>query len=474
MSKQNKTSPPKPVDEQSADPIKEPAILQDDQLSKTTTDDIDEPSLVILPQEDLKISSDLAQATIDRLATLSELDYELERTETAKSLNNMSVRSLDKLVKKAKSKVASEFSQGSVIDTEPYAEPVTDITLVADQISQIFDDHIACTDAVKVAATLWILMTWVILASHILPIAWINAPEKRCGKSSLLTLMSRMSKRSLPTSNITTSALFRSIESYEPTLFIDEFDSFINDNEGLRGVLNAGHSRDNPYIIRCVGDENEPTLFNVYGAKAVSGIGTIPSTLIDRSISLTLQRKMKHETKKRVRYLPEDVTNTIQSKLARWSDDNLQAVKDARPVLPVTINDRAQDNWEILLKIALVLGDGWLERAYRACIEISGIENEELSLNEQLLSDIQTVYKLRNIETLLTRDLIKLLCRDPEMPWSTCNDRKPITSNKIGSMLKGFRISSKDMRTLDLYGKDVRSKGYDINDFQDAFSRYLS
>lgn len=118
MSKNDHISLPELADKQSADPIKKLLILQDDQLSKTTTDDIDEPSSIILPQQNLKISSDLAQNAIDRLATLSELDYELERTEIAKSLNNMSVRSLDKLVKKAKNKVASEFSKGSVVDTK--------------------------------------------------------------------------------------------------------------------------------------------------------------------------------------------------------------------------------------------------------------------------------------------------------------------------------------------------------------------
>lgn len=473
MSKNNKAAPPETVDEPSVDTIKKPSTLPDAQLLETTTDDIDQPSSVILPQQELKISSDLAQDIINKLAVLSELEYELERTETAKSLNNMSVRSLDKLVKKARNELNSETSESLVVDTEPHAEPVLDIASIVSLIYQILEDHIACTDAVKVAATLWILMTWFIPAAHILPIAWINAPEKRCGKSTLLTLMSRMSKRSLSTSNITGPALFRCIETYKPTLFIDEIDTFINDSENIRGVMNAGHSLENAYIIRCVGDDNEPVPFNVYGAKAISGIGKIPSTLIDRSISLTLERKMKHETKKRVRDLPADVTNTIQSKLARWSDDNLQAVKDAKPVLPVTINDRAQDNWEILLKIALVLGDGWLERAYSACIEISGIENEELSLNEQLLLDIQTVYKSRNAEKLSTKDLIKLLCLDPEMPWSTFNDRKPITPIKIGSMLRGFRISSKTVRTLDLNGNEIRKNGYNINQFQDAFLRYL-
>ena len=472
MSKNNKAALSEIVDEHPVDSIKKPTILQDGQLSETTTDDIDQPSSIILPQQDLKISSDLAQATIDRLATLSELEYELERTETAKSLNNMSVRSLDSLVKKAK--VGSKTSESLVIDTEPYAEPVADIALLADQISQILDDHIACTDAVNTAATLWIILTWVIQASHILPIAWINAPEKRCGKSTLLTLMSRLSKKSLSTSNISASALFRSIESYKPTLFIDEIDTFINDNEGIRGVLNAGYSRDNPYIIRCVGDDNEPVLFNVYSAKAISGIGKIPDTLIDRSIPLTIRRKMKNETKKQVRALPVGITNTIQSKLARWSSDNMAAVKAAKPVLPPYINDRAQDNWEILLKIAMVLGDEWLEKAHNACIEISGIESDEPSLNEQLLADIKVVFNLYETNRLLSRDLLTGLCRDPEMIWSTLNHGKPITLHQISKRLSEFNISSKDMRTLDLRGKEVRGKGYDINDLNDAFTRYLS
>ena len=118
MSKYNKATALETIEEQSVDRIKKPNILPDAQLLETTTDDIDQPSSDILPQQDLKISSDLAQIAIDRLAKLSELDYELERTETAKSLNNMSVRSLDKLVNKARSKIKSEASESLVVDTD--------------------------------------------------------------------------------------------------------------------------------------------------------------------------------------------------------------------------------------------------------------------------------------------------------------------------------------------------------------------
>ncbi|MFT5451300.1 MAG: hypothetical protein ACI9N9_000784 [Enterobacterales bacterium] len=468
MSKHNQTPPFKPFDEQSFDPINELAILQDDQLSKTTTDDIDQPSLDILSQNVPKISSEKAKSIINDIAKLPELDYQLARIHTAKFLN-VTLKAFDQLVKSARNKLDAGKDEGLVVYTKPSSEPVLDIALIVSLIYQILEDHVACTDSVKVAATLWILMTWFIPASHVLPIAWINAPEKRCGKSTLLTLMSRLSKKSLSTSNITGSALFRSIESYKPTLFIDEIDTFINDNEGIRGVLNAGHSRDNPYIMRCVGDDNEPISFNVYGAKAISGIGKIPDTLIDRSIPLTLRRKMKNESKKRVRDLPIDVTNKIQSQLARWSNDNMTAIEEAKPVLPPYINDRAQDNWEILLKIAMILGDDWLEQAYKSCIEISGVENDDPSIAEQLLADIQTVFKIKNTDRLLTRDLISGLCHDPEMLWVTFNQGKRITARQVANILSGFRISSKDLRV-----GNARGKGYDLGNFQDTFSRYLS
>ncbi len=117
-------------------------------------------------------------------------------------------------------------------------------------------------------------------AMEISPIACITAPEKRCGKTQFLNVISELVKRPMPTSNITAAALFRSIEKWTPTLLIDEADSFIKDSEDLRGILNAGHGRRSSYVIRTVGDNHEPKKFNVWGAKAISGIGHLPDTLI--------------------------------------------------------------------------------------------------------------------------------------------------------------------------------------------------
>jgi hypothetical protein len=44
---------------------------------------------------------------------------------------------------------------------------------------------------------------------------------------------------------------------HRPTLVIDEVDTFLPENEELRGVLNSGHRCDGE-ISRCVGTMNRP------------------------------------------------------------------------------------------------------------------------------------------------------------------------------------------------------------------------
>src|SRR6185437_3895659 len=146
------------------------------------------------------------------------------------------------------------------------------------------------------AVALWILFTYAIDGARISPKLAITSPTPRCGKSTLLALVAALVPRPLVASNISPAAVFRVIEKSNPTLLIDEADSFLKDNEGLRGVLNSGHSRDGAYVIRCVGDNLEPTRFCTWCAQAVGLIGSLPATLADRSIEVRLQRKRAGES----------------------------------------------------------------------------------------------------------------------------------------------------------------------------------
>ena len=140
--------------------------------------------------------------------------------------------------------------------------------------------------------------------------AIITAPEKRCGKSQFLFLLGRMVNRPFAASNITPAALFRSIDLWQPTLLIDEADTFIHENLELRGLLNCGHSRELAKVVRVVGDKQILKCFYVWGAKALAGIGRLADTLVDRAISLELRRKLPYERTERLRNAEPELFET--------------------------------------------------------------------------------------------------------------------------------------------------------------------
>jgi hypothetical protein len=65
---------------------------------------------------------------------------------------------------------------------------------------------------------------------------------------------------------------------------IDEADTFLYDNDELRGVLNG--NRKGSTVLRTVGDDHEPRAFATYSACAIAMIGALPDTLHDRAVTL--------------------------------------------------------------------------------------------------------------------------------------------------------------------------------------------
>ena len=105
------------------------------------------------------------------------------------------------------------------------------------------------------AAVLWCA------ASHAQP-SWEHAPrlavlspEKRCGKSRLMDVAEALCYQPIVTVNASTAAVVRSItEEDPPTLMVAEADTIFGtkkaaeNNEDIRGILNAGHQRNRPYM----------------------------------------------------------------------------------------------------------------------------------------------------------------------------------------------------------------------------------
>lgn len=402
-----------------------------------------------------------------RLATLTPLEYDRQRARYAEVLG-VRATALDAQVK-AMHKEAFSDEGISFCDVEPWHERIKPDALLT-ELSETVRRFIVCQQETADAVALWATMTWFIDVVQVAPLAVITAPEKRCGKSQLLFLLGKLSQRPLVASNISPAAVFRVIDAWRPTLLVDEADAFMRDNEELRGLLNCGHTRDSAYTVRIVGEAMTPTRFNVWGAKAIAGIGHLADTLMDRAVTLELRRKLEHEKVERLRHAEPDLFETLAAKMARFAEDHRETVRLARPVIPPSLNDRAQDNWEPLLAIAEVAGGEWPATARRAAMKLSGADSLTESVGSEMLADIQEVFEHKRVSKISTADLIAALCEDEEKGWATYNRGRPLSPRQLARKLDGYGIKSKTIRV----GSYDTPKGFERTQFEDAFVRYLS
>ena len=404
---------------------------------------------------------------IARLAALSPLEYDRLRDKQAERLG-VRVATLDKEVGKIRSSDSASPEPVKMFPTVEVWPDSVDGAVLLTEISATIRHFIVCDPETITAATLWIAFTWFIDRVQVAPLAVITAPEKRCGKSQMLDLIGKLSRRPLVASNISPAAIFRVIEAHGPTLLIDEADAFLKDNEEARGILNSGHTRPSAYVIRVVGEDHEPRQFSTWGAKAISGIGVLADTLMDRAVILELRRKLPHESVQRLRHADVGNFQRLASMLARYAQDAGFSISHARPSLPESLNDRAQDNWEPLLAIADLAGGEWPQLARDAALKISGKEQESISLSSELLADIREVFESLHVEKVTTNDLLSELNADDLKPWATYNRGQPMKPRQLAKRLGEYGVKPD---TISIRG--TKAKGYQKSWFTDAFSRYL-
>lgn len=375
---------------------------------------------------------------------------------------------LDKLTSVATNSGDAEGSDDLFPSVTIWPEPVDGAELLH-SVAAAIRRHVVADPPTIHAAALWAALTWLIDVVDVAPIANISAPEKRCGKTVLLGVLARLCCRPLAAANIAPAALFRALELWTPTLLIDEVDTFLSEHEEARGILNAGFTRDSAFVIRCVGDDHTPTRFNVWGAKALCGIGKRAGTLEDRSIPLHLRRKLSGERTVKIRHADPAAFSALAGKLARFAVDNRDAIRTARPAEIEGLNDRANDCWEALLAIAEAAGGDWPRLARQAAIALHGLEEEAPSIGAELLDSIRDAFDSRRADRLPTADLLEALAEDEEAPWATWNRGKPMTAHQLSKRLSEFSIKPTTFRV----GLKT-PKGYKREQFTEAFKRYLS
>ena len=226
---------------------------------------------------------------------------------------------------------------------------------------------------------LWSLLTLFIDSELIdtLPLLTISSPDKRCGKTRYQTLIGWMSVKPLSASNISSAAVYRTVEEYHPTLLLDEADTFIRDNEELRGIINSGHTRDKAYVIRCNPVTMKPERFSSWCPKSIALIGNLPGTLADRSIEIRMERKKRRQRVAPLRATTPEKRKELMRKILRWYADYGNRLAPLDPATLDLLNDRSADNWAPILQVANLIGNPCKDAAYAAMKKLASGTNGE-------------------------------------------------------------------------------------------------
>ena len=185
----------------------------------------------------------------------------------------------------------------------------------------------------------------------------LHSPVADCGKTTLLDILSRLTRRSQEKFDaISTAALYRLIDETHPTLLIDEADNLglaLQPNGRLRAVFNSGHRNGGTLAISERGTARKFSTFAPL-AMALPEMRGLPRTLNSRSISITMERS-RRTLRRFDANDPDRALDVAYLQIFLWQRE----VKlNPDPKMPATLRNRFADNWRPLLSIADALGWG--------------------------------------------------------------------------------------------------------------------
>ncbi|MFG2117830.1 DUF3631 domain-containing protein [Streptomyces sp. NPDC048710] len=339
------------------------------------------------------------------------------------------------------------------------------------------------TEAAYVAVTLWDAHAHLIDAFDGTARLAFLSPEPGSGKSRALEIVETLTPRAATTVNASANALFRLVEADDgtPTLLFDEIDTVFGPkaggNEEVRGFLNSGYRR-GAKSLRCVGDgSNQSTeWFSSFCAVAMAGLGSLPDTVLTRSVIIRMRKKAPNEKAEPYRRrVHEKQGHALRDRLADWATTVHDEVAQAWPEMPEGVSDRPADVWEPLLAVADAAGGHWPERARVACVELikAAQEGDEASLGVRLLTDLRDKV-FCGADRMPTAAILEVLLGLDDAPWADMNDDgKPLTARGLSKLLSQYvRPDNTPIRPRGIRVGSGTPKGYYADDLADAWARY--
>lgn len=340
-----------------------------------------------------------------------------------------------------------------------------------DELRRSITRYVALPSAnAEIGVTLWVAATHAVDALNTAARLAIRSPEKRCGKSRLLDLVGALCRNPLPTANVSSAVLYRVMGGdRKPTLIIDEADTIwgskktAEQNEDLRGLVNAGFERGRPTLRYDAASRTVEEL-ETFGFVALAGIGQLPDTITDRAVNITMQRRKAGEHVAPFRNRRDGVPlQDLRDRVAAWIRSAAEEIEKTVPDLPV--EDRAADVWEPLVIVADIAGGDWPRLAREAAVALAGDHDEEEQSSDslQLLGDIRDVFAANAAAFMESKDLVFKLRGLDDSPWSEWD----LTVSKLAVRLRPYKVAPRRNAA-------GNKRGYRLEDFTGAFARYLA
>jgi hypothetical protein len=335
----------------------------------------------------------------------------------------------------------------------------------------------------------WALYTWVFPSFDFTPYIHVTSPEPESGKSRLEEVLGPHCRRFLSAGGVTPAVVFRLVDEFHPTIFLDELDTVFGKggNEELRSVLNLGHQRGKPVWRNVPTPEGGyvPTPFDPYCPKMLAGIGSVPRTIATRSVPAQMLKKLPGEQAER---FPRRVRRQVEAdamvwgrKAVRWALDHGEALADADPDIPDGLGDRATDMLEPLFAVADAAGGEWPKRVRESAVALlhSRPGHADDDVNSMLLEDIAT-YCFGDDESphdppafIPTAKLLSFLNAQEDRPWADwrVGTERGMTAHSLARELKLYGVKPYQPRS----GTYRNMRGYDFEPhLADALRRYGS
>ena len=354
----------------------------------------------------------------------------------------------------------------------PAADPIRVNPL--ELVKHLLEEYVALQPYQYVAVALWALHTHTFYSFMMTPRLVLRSPVADCGKSTLFSVLERLTARPRKFDAITTAALYRLIDRTHPTLLIDEADNLglgLQPNGKLRAVFNSGHRNGGRLAISEGDSEREFSTFSPL-ALALPEMRGLPRTLDSRSITITMERSQRQLRRFDANH-PDSALDAAYEQILLW---RREVQLDSDPEMPAGIRNRFADNWRPLISIADSLG--WGTQAREAMV-IFAREFQDADVKILLLSDIRKVFNAHSVDRLPSKtllDALNVLDADWNEFRGVRGEQQPhkVKDSELASILREFGIRSRTIWPLNRTAESSSAKGYQRAQFEDAWRVYCA